>query len=40
MWLNGEEEAIAAGGRTARCLEEIRGLRKTIEVSARLWVCF
>lgn len=38
LWLNGEEEAIGAGGRTARCLEEIRGLRKTIEVSAACFV--
>lgn len=35
LWLNGEEEEIKDGGRTARCLEEIRSIRKAIEVSLR-----
>jgi hypothetical protein len=32
LWLNGEEEDIKEGGRTARCLEEMRALRKQVEV--------
>jgi len=34
--LNGEEEEIKQGGRTSRCLEELRKLRKQFEVSRRL----
>ena len=33
LWLNGEEEDIKEGGRTARCLQEMRALRKQVEVS-------
>ncbi|GAA5834998.1 hypothetical protein JCM11251_000133 [Rhodosporidiobolus azoricus] len=31
LWLNGEEEEIKEGGRTARCLQEMRALRKQVE---------
>lgn len=31
--MNGEEEEIKAGGRTERCLSEMRSIRKAIEVS-------
>ncbi|GAA5914155.1 hypothetical protein JCM6882_004941 [Rhodosporidiobolus microsporus] len=31
LWLNGEEEEIQEGGRTARCLSEMRQLRKQVE---------
>ncbi|GAA5968365.1 hypothetical protein JCM3765_002918 [Sporobolomyces pararoseus] len=31
LWLNGEEEEIKQGGRTFRCLQELRKLRKTFE---------
>ncbi|GAA6005822.1 hypothetical protein JCM10207_007241 [Rhodosporidiobolus poonsookiae] len=31
LWLNGEEEDIKEGGRTARCLAEMRALRKELE---------
>ncbi|CEQ43190.1 SPOSA6832_05094 [Sporobolomyces salmonicolor] len=31
LWLNGEEEEIKAGGRTARCLEEMRAMRQEVE---------
>jgi diphosphomevalonate decarboxylase len=34
LWLNGEEEEIKQGGRTSRCLEELRKLRKQFEVSS------
>ena len=38
MWLNGVEEEIVSGGRTERCLEEMRKLRKGVEVS--FWTGF
>ncbi|BGP41113.1 diphosphomevalonate decarboxylase [Rhodotorula kratochvilovae] len=31
LWLNGEEEEIKDGGRTARCLAEMRALRRKVE---------
>ncbi|BGP17324.1 hypothetical protein JCM10213_009071 [Rhodosporidiobolus nylandii] len=31
LWLNGEEEEINEGGRTHRCLSEMRGMRKDLE---------
>ncbi|KAM0789653.1 hypothetical protein ACM66B_000455 [Microbotryomycetes sp. NB124-2] len=31
LWLNGEEEDIKQGGRTERCLSEMRAMRKQIE---------
>ncbi|GAA5889469.1 hypothetical protein JCM5296_006371 [Sporobolomyces johnsonii] len=31
LWLNGEEEEIKAGGRTAKCLDEMRAMRKEVE---------
>lgn len=37
LWLNGEEELISTGGRTERCLSEMRNLRKIIEVSFNLF---
>lgn len=36
LWLNGEEEEIKQGGRTERCLQEMRSIRKAIEVSRRV----
>lgn len=31
LWLNGNEEVIKPGGRTAVCIEELRRLRKVAE---------
>ncbi|KAL8286922.1 hypothetical protein RQP46_003928 [Phenoliferia psychrophenolica] len=31
LWLNGDEEEIKAGGRTAVCLEEMRAFRRIVE---------
>lgn len=31
LWLNGKEEVIKPGGRTAVCIEELRRLRKVAE---------
>ena len=31
LWLNGEEEMIKDEGRLARCIREIRGMRKALE---------
>ncbi|BGP09106.1 Diphosphomevalonate decarboxylase [Rhodotorula toruloides] len=33
LWLNGEEEEIKQGGRTERCLSEMRKMRKELEAS-------
>lgn len=35
LWLNGHEEEIQQGGRTHRCLAELRQMRKDLEVRAR-----
>ncbi|GJN91446.1 hypothetical protein Rhopal_004469-T1 [Rhodotorula paludigena] len=33
LWLNGEEEEVKEGGRTARCLAEMRRLREQVEAA-------
>lgn len=40
LWLNGEEEDIKEGGRTERCLKEMRGIRKAFEVSCEIGDAF
>lgn len=31
LWLNGTEEEIKEGGRTATCIKEMKGLRRELE---------